>query len=152
MKQELKHGKNIIEIRNDAGKIIRRRVIEHNTEKTKTQEHHAKNADAASIVKKYGYQSSPFHTRQNGYYSDISEVPDLQTALQAVKTAETAFQQLPSEIRKKLGNDPTNLVDYLKDPKNTEEAIKYGLLNAPASAPAPVAVVITNQTNTKASE
>lgn len=151
MKQsELKHGKNIIEIKNTAGKIIRRRVVEHNTEKTMTQEHHAVNTDAASIVKKYGYQNSPYHLRTNGYYADISEIPDLQTALESVKKAEQAFMLLPSEIRKKLGNDPTNLTDYLKDEKNREEAIKYGLINAPASAPAPVAVVVTNQE--KASE
>jgi hypothetical protein len=40
--------------------------------------------------------------------------------------ANDAFMTLPAELRYKFNNDPQNFISYLQDPKNDEEAIKYG--------------------------
>jgi len=34
---------------------------------------------------------------------------------------------LPSDVRKRFSNDPAELIDFLADKKNDEEAIKLGL-------------------------
>lgn len=41
--------------------------------------------------------------------------------------AENSFNMLPSEIRNRFQNDPGQLIGYLSDEKNNEEAYKLGL-------------------------
>jgi len=64
-------------------------------------------------------------------YMDVSEVGDYQQSIHVVMQAEKAFMQLPAKVRERMANDPGRLVDYLADPDNEAEAIKYGLINKP---------------------
>lgn len=73
-------------------------------------------------------------------YGDFTNQLDYQTALNALASAEESFNQLPSEIRSRMSNDPGKLIDFLSDPSNDEEAIKLGLKNPkpiPSPPPAP---------------
>lgn len=60
-------------------------------------------------------------------YGDYSNVPDYMAAQQIVIDAQDAFASLPSAIRDRLGNDPLNMVTFLNDPANAEEAALLGL-------------------------
>jgi len=60
-------------------------------------------------------------------YGDFSEVPNYHEALSAVRRTETAFNQLPVSIRNRFNNDPQEILNFLEDPKNDEEAVKWGL-------------------------
>lgn len=51
--------------------------------------------------------------------------------------AQEQFAALPSEVRRRFANDPGNLLAFLADPRNQDEAVRLGLAAAPA-APAPV--------------
>lgn len=81
-------------------------------------------------------------------YGDFSEVEDYQICLEKVMSAEERFMSLPSEIRKKFDYDPQKMVEFILNPANKEESVKYGFINdigsspapAPAPAPAPVDV------------
>lgn len=60
-------------------------------------------------------------------YADVSEVGDYQEALAVVAKAEEAFAALPARVRERFKNDPAQLLAFLADPKNVEEAIELGL-------------------------
>lgn len=99
-----------------------------------------KNAcDVNRIIARYKKTGQITHTsKKQALYADLSEVTDLIGALEQVSKAADAFDALPAQLRKKLNNDPVNLLEYLADPNNDEEAIRYGIKTRPQQpAPAP---------------
>ncbi len=70
------------------------------------------------------------------HFGDFSEIDDYQGSLNQVIEAQAGFDGLPSKIRTRFGNDPAELLSFLADPENLEEAVELGLLEAP---PEPVA-------------
>lgn len=61
-------------------------------------------------------------------FRDVSQGSDYQDLMFKVIEVEDAFSSLPSDVRKKFRNDPVELLDFINDPKNTEEAVKLGLI------------------------
>jgi len=57
---------------------------------------------------------------------------DFQQMMNSISDVEQNFASLPSRIRSRFKNDPYQLLRFVEDPANTEEAIKLRLL-----APAP---------------
>lgn len=74
-----------------------------------------------------------FNKRPAGY-ADVSDVPDYRTALDRVIEARKVFDGLPAVVRKRFGNDPEEMVQFVRDEKNREEAEKLGLLKAKAES------------------
>lgn len=69
-------------------------------------------------------------------YGDFTSLPtDLRDCLAIVKKADEAFMTLDAQVRKRFENDPSQMMDFLKDPKNRDEAIKLGLVKAPVVPP-----------------
>lgn len=81
-------------------------------------------------------------------YFDASEVPDLQTAITAMREAERAFMTLPATVRREFDNDAVKFVAYAQDPENLERMREWGL-----APPLPVErVVKVEVTNPPAAE
>lgn len=70
-----------------------------------------------------------------GSYLDCSNVVDYQTAVNLVNDAEDAFNALPAAIRKRFENDPAEILAFLGDEKNLDEAIEIGLIPKPVDPP-----------------
>lgn len=68
-------------------------------------------------------------------YADVSDVPDYQTSLNVVIYAKKRFDALPAEVRRRFGNNPNELVEFMGNEENREEAVKLGLLPKPPKAP-----------------
>lgn len=69
-------------------------------------------------------------------YGDFSGVVDYHSAVQAIKIAEERFMMLPAQIRKRFRNDPQELLAFLADDTNRQEAVEMGLIEqreAPSS-------------------
>lgn len=64
-------------------------------------------------------------------YGNFEGVFDFQTAMNAVRTAEGVFQQLPARIKNRFDNDPQKLLAFMADENNRDEAVFLGLLNKP---------------------
>lgn len=98
-----------------------------------TQQHFKAECDINTIVRNYTQTGIWEHVAdQPPVYGDVSEVPlDLIASYEAVERAEAAFMSLPSEVRKSLDNDPTNLSTWISDPANREVAIRSGLIVSP---------------------
>lgn len=113
---------------------------------SKTQQQFKDDCDVNLILEKYTKGEDITHlSNRQGTYADVSQVDGLLDAHIQLKAAEKAFMQLPAQLRKKLGNNPLALEDYLNDPENIEEALHYGLLQAreeyaPPSKPSDSAV------------
>lgn len=70
------------------------------------------------------------------------EAIDFHQAMNTVVRASEMFDELPSSLRKKLGNDPAEFVDVVTNPDRRDEAVALGLVKkpveaAPAAPPAP---------------
>lgn len=73
-----------------------------------------------------------------GRFGDVSEVPDYATALRVVKRAEELFSSLPALVRKRFQNDPAEMLEFVKDSKNADEAKALGLLKDDRVPPQPI--------------
>lgn len=118
------------ESRREDGRL---RVRTINEEPSLAQQQFKEECDINNIVKKF-HNTGEFlnMTSKTGVYADFSEIQDYQTMLHTVMAAEDAFNALPAQVRAKFRNDPGQLITYLQDPKNEEEARSLGLLNPKA--------------------
>lgn len=78
-------------------------------------------------------------------FADVSDVGDYQHALNVVMEADEAFMSLPSAVRDRFGNDPAQLLEFLGDDRNRDEAVKLGLIDAPTPDAPPMKVEVVNQ-------
>lgn len=61
-------------------------------------------------------------------YIDNTQIMPLEEAHAAIQAAKNMFNELPAKIRKLMDNDPTKLVDFIKDPENEDILVKYNVL------------------------
>jgi len=98
----------------------------------RTDQSFKKDCDVNEIMRKFIKTGQINHLKTNqGVYADVSEFGDLTDSVLRIQKAKEAFEALPASLRKTLGNQLLNLIDYLQDPSNDEEAIKLGLKNRP---------------------
>lgn len=90
-------------------------------------------------MKKYHNDMRLINPPQRGFYGDFSNAPDYLDARMSLINAQKAFDGLSSEIRKRFGNDPLQLLAFLDDKKNKDEAIRLGLIDPPPPPPEPPA-------------
>lgn len=95
-----------------------------------TEQHHKKECDINYIVKKYDKTGLIQHiSRFEGKFGDMSGA-DFQTMQNKVANALSMFEQLPSEIRNRFKNSPTELLSFMDNEQNRNEAIKLGLIRS----------------------
>lgn len=112
---------------------MRRRVQQTFSKPSRTKQAMKEACDVNNILKKYQKTQLITHVNKiNGQYGDFSEVLDFQSSLNALRSAEEAFLGLPSSIRKRFSNDPGELLAFLSDSSNKDEALKLGLLKQDA--------------------
>jgi phage internal scaffolding protein len=88
--------------------------------------------DIHNIMKQYspaGLQQLISENAARGQYVDLPETIDYQEALNTVIAAEAAFASLPAHVRDRFQNDPAQLLAFMANADNQEEAIKLGLAN-----------------------
>lgn len=62
-------------------------------------------------------------------YGDFTGITDYHSALNAVIAAEDGFMALPADLRARFQNDPEQLIEFLDQPENYDEAVKLGLVD-----------------------
>lgn len=101
----------------------------------RTEQHHKKSCDVNQILDRYRRVNGrdlvkDFRGFTSGNFYDTTEVPELRDALDRYQRADDAFMSLPANIRKQFDHDPMQLLEFVKNPKNLDEAIKLGLVEA----------------------
>lgn len=99
--------------------------------KSMTHQEFAPECDINNIVARVGLGQLSLNLPQ-GEFVDFSSIPsDYQAMLDCVIDAQERFANLPSAVRKRFANNPAELLKFIQDDGNRDEAIKLGLI-APA--------------------
>lgn len=96
---------------------------------SRTKQSFADECDFNSVMAKWA--TSGLITNVNmsqPIYADVSHISDYQSSLELIRSAQDQFNSLPSKIRDRFGNNPGNLLAFLSDPSNREEAVRLGLI------------------------
>lgn len=90
-----------------------------------TQQQFKEECDVNRIVRSNSFQPvNPLALR----FEDVSEVVQYDEALSIVQKAQDSFSDLPADVRFRFQNDPSQMIAFLANPQNAEEAIKLGLM------------------------
>lgn len=116
----------------------RKRVQTINNQPSMTQQQFKNQCDVNQILKKFEKTGMISHLNNNaGNYGDFSTIQNFQSNLNMILNAQSSFDALPSEVRKRFGNNPNNLIEFVQDNSNYEEALKLGLVQQkPDTTPA----------------
>lgn len=113
--------------------------------KTKVQQHFKNETSITNIVNRFTQAGQPLVGQDpQAQYFDHTNVEDYTTMLNQVTEVKQRFAQFSSKIRSRFRNDPANLLAFMGDDKNLDEAIELGLARPTpkadkdrAGAPAP---------------
>lgn len=85
--------------------------------------------DINNIMRRYAVTGVIEHLSQREpQYIDTTGA-EFMDAMLVVAEAKTRFAELPAEIRNRFENDPAKLLDFVHDPENLEESIKWGFID-----------------------
>lgn len=96
--------------------------------------------DINSIMARFhatGVLPSPWKSPPQAIWGDLATVPDYFEAQQLLLKAKSAFASLSSKVRERFANDPANLLAFVQDDANMDEAISLGLVPKPPPPAAP---------------
>lgn len=97
-----------------------------------TQQHFREECDINRIMERYQETGNwGEQTNVRPQFGDFSTEFDFRTAQETVIRAREAFEALPSKVRRRFGNDPAELLEFLQDEANRDEAIMLGLIEKP---------------------
>lgn len=116
---------------------LRAPVILQSSGVSRTKQSFKDECDINRIMARYAATGTlDFVNRREAQFLDVSDL-DFQNAMQIVTESREAFMTLPSALRDRFNNDPSQLLGFLSDDSNREEAIKLGLVIKPLDAPVP---------------
>lgn len=88
----------------------------------------AEDADINVIIARFGITGKMPENPVMPMYGDFTDVMDYRTALHAVMDASDKFMDLPAKVRARFNNDPQELMEFIANDDNIEEAQRLGLL------------------------
>lgn len=115
---------------------------------SRTRQEFAAECDINTIMKKYAASGVISHINKAApRYYDFSDVPaDFQAAMNMMIEADGAFMRLPSDVRKRFGNDPAEFVQFAGEKDNLPQMREWGLAAPEKPQEAPMRVEVVNPT------
>lgn len=105
------------------------RIDHMNYEKTMTQQNFAEQCDINRIMKRWlNGGPPPVSNAARAVFKDVSHGYDYQQLLDVTMSVQESFDSLPSDIRQRFKNNPTELLDFVANPTNYDECVKLGLI------------------------
>lgn len=107
---------------------------------TRTQQSAKDQCNINLIMKRAESTGTLTHiSRELAQYRDMSNIPDLADGMAIVADANSAFAELPADVRKAVGHDVGNFLPFIDNPDNYDECVTLGLLpaNEPNIVPIP---------------
>lgn len=100
-------------------------------EEVLTQQQFREDCDINEIVRRFGLTGKLPEPWSAPTYGDFTGAVDFHTAQNLVLHAQAEFDRLPAELRERFGHDPQQLLAFLDDGSNRDEAIALGLVAKP---------------------
>jgi phage internal scaffolding protein len=110
---------------------MKTRVQKIFTKPSRTKQAFKHEVDINRIMAKYQKTGLLPVTNKSPLYGDFSSIPDFETASNKLIAAQNAFDAQPASLRKRFNNNPSELLHFLQDESNRDEAIKLGLVPKP---------------------
>lgn len=76
--------------------------------------------------------------KREAFYADVTSMGEYRDVIEQMRMAEEYFMTLPARVRERFSNDPVELLDFISDANNREEAIEIGLLPKAGEPEVPV--------------
>ena len=114
IKKKRKNGTHRVMIKPDTDTIV--------------EQSHKKAVDINTIVAKIQQGGMAPIARGTPLYGDFTGVENYHAVQNKLIRTNNQFQELPAEIKKRFNQDPGELIEFLADPANQEEAQELGLL------------------------
>lgn len=95
-----------------------------------TQQSFEEECNINTIVSRFGL-TGELPEPLSPQYGDFSNVSDFQSAMNAISDAKSGFMSLPGDLRARFRNDPGELISFLENPANRDEAVSLGLVDKP---------------------
>lgn len=92
------------------------------------QQHFKDECDINNILRQFSINGLLPESTLPPKYGDFTGISDYKTALDRVIAADEEFMNLPATIRARFNNDAAELIQFLDNDQNREEAVKLGLL------------------------
>lgn len=114
-------------------------VVDCSGDEVLTQQSAASECDMNEIMRRALAGAVPSHVNPAApVYGSLIGMGDLRDAMNLVVKADAMFMELDPFLRKRFHNSPAELLDFVGDARNREEATKLGLLKViPVPAPDP---------------
>lgn len=109
-----------------------------------TKQSFADEVDINKIIARFDKTGMISHLNdREPFYGDVSEFRDYQDSLNMVMRADELFMGMSADVRSRFSNDPVQMISFLDDPKNYDEAVKLGMIT-PRVEPEPQKVEVVN--------
>lgn len=95
---------------------------------SRTKSEFAEEANINNIVRRANISGVLPQGQRQALFGDFSEVQTYEEAQTQISEANESFLHLSAEVRAKFNNNVADLLDFIDDPANKEEAITLGLL------------------------
>lgn len=93
-----------------------------------TEQQFAEESQIINKIRKYDSQGFFDSINRNpAQYNDFTQVRDLADAIDQIEEARDAFQTIPSDVRKKFNNSPSEFFEFASKESNYDELVKLGL-------------------------
>lgn len=123
------------------GTLVNPKTGEVYTPTARTKQSFVAECDINNILKQFKLTGQIRHMSAKaamGTYEDLPDPQDFQESMNIIIAAEASFATLPSQVRARFGNDPTNFLEFMGNPSNQDEIVKLGLgTRRPEAAPPP---------------
>lgn len=94
------------------------------------QQHMRDECDINNMLERFGVTGLVDAEMRQPMQGDFTGITDYRSALDAVIQAEESFMQFDAKTRERFGNNPGNLLDFVLDVNNKDEAIRLGLIKS----------------------
>jgi hypothetical protein len=97
-------------------------------DKTLAQQQFRDEVDINTMVERFGLTGEMPQLLNLPETGDFTGIFNFQSAMNIVAQAQTEFMTLPAKLRARFHNDPAEILEFLQDPENREEAQRLGLV------------------------
>ena len=100
-------------------------------EPTLAQQNARDECDINVIMERFGRGMALPDNFSPPQYGDFVGINDYHSAMNQVAAARESFDSMPANLRARFNNDPGQLMAFLDDSENRQEAVKLGLVPPP---------------------
>ncbi len=108
--------------------------------KSRTKQSFANECDINNIMRKFQKTGAVSHLNRYGAEYGYATSLDFAESMRVVTKGQEMFNDLPSSIRSRFGNDPALFLDFVQDDSNVDEMVELGLLDKAVLEDRPEAV------------